>query len=357
MSRFNKNENAPIEWETVRRNKTTPKEANNISAAGGGRQISTDAAGGGNENQGKKNTDEMNQNYVPRAIRDELDKILYSSDAVQTKIKLLRDKIYEFIRYKRSRDIDWKTRLNIYVIHRVCKMNKQEILSAIIDSCDDVSKYVNAISSTLSGNTCLFDAIYYGSDQCINILLNRGANIHHVNKAGETAYNLLETGRADYIKRHPGKDIFINERFGDCLRLIKAADEEKKMKEEKEKKDEAVAVAVAVSVAGEESSSVSSSVLSPVLSEGAEFFNESDDSDDHSASTKNEEITSKFRDTYDEESMKKAFTKHIEIIQDFKDFIKHVKEKLKLNDLLKTILEDEDIQDLFEDNPYARNIV
>ena len=55
--------------------------------------------------------------------------------------------------------------------------------------------------------------------------------------------------------------------------------------------------------------------------------------------------------------MKEAFTKHIEIIQDFKDFIKHVKEKLKLNDILKTILEDEDIQDLFEDNPYARNIV
>jgi len=350
MSRFNKTENAPIEWETVRKNKTTPKEANNISAAGGGGgSIPTNATSGSNNSQAKKITDEMNQNYVPRAIRDELDKILYSSDAVQTKIKLLRDKIYEFIRYKKSRDIDWKTRLNIYVIHRVCKMNKQEILSAIIDSCDDVSKYVNAISSTLSGNTCLFDAIYYGSDQCINILLNRGANIHHVNKAGETAYNLLETGRADYIRRHPGKDIFINERFGDCLRLIKAADEEKKVKEEKKKKDEAEAAEV--------SSSVSSSVLSPVLSEGTEFFNESDDGNDILASTKNEEITSKFRDTYDEETMKEAFTKHIEIIQDFKDFIKHVKEKLKLNDILKTILEDEDIQDLFEDNPYAKKIV
>jgi len=330
MSRFNKNENAPIEWETVRRNKTTPKEANNISAAGGGssRPIPTDAAGGGNENPGKKITDEMNQNYVPRAIRDELDKILYSSDSVQTKIKLLRDKIYEFIRYKKSRDIDWKTRLNIYVIHRVCKMNKQEILSAIIDSCDDVSKYVNAISSTLSGNTCLFDAIYYGSDQCINILLNRGANIHHVNKAGETAYNLLETGRADYIRRHPGKDIFINERFGECLRLIKAADEEKKVKEKKDadKADD----------------------------EDSEFINEISNI---SLSTKNEVSLSKFRDSYDEETMKEDFTKYIENTKDFKEFIKHIKEVLKLDDILKIVVEDEDIQDLMVDAPFALAII
>jgi len=327
MSRFNNLDKSTIEWETVRRNKTTPKEVtnDNISVASGA------SGGGGPEpstNTVKKIPEDVNQNYVPRAIRDDLDTILYSSESVYTKIENLRKKIWEFVRYKKSRDIDWKTRLNIYIIHRVCKSNKQEILSSIIDSCDNVSKYVNAISSTLSGNTCLFDAIYYGSDQCINVLLNRGADIRHKNKAGEDVYNLLETGRNDYIKRHPGKEIFINERYDECLRLIKMADAERQARESGEVSETATKEASSAETASAETTSVSVE----------------------------EEVLIKFRDSYDEESMKKDFTRHIEDIQDFKDFIKHIKEKLNLNDLLKTILEDEDIQDLFEDNPYAKKL-
>jgi hypothetical protein len=244
MSRFtNLNDKSTIEWETVRKNKTNPKEMinDNISVASGTSAASAatgSAAGGGGGTEipvsttVKKIPDDVNANYVPRAIRDQLDDILYSSDSVHSKIDGLKKKIWEFVRTKKSRDIDWKTRLNIYIIHRVCKMNKQEILSSIIDHSGDVNKYVNAISSTKSGNTCLFDAVYYGSDQCINILLNRGANIRHVNKAGETIYDLLETGREDNIRRHPGKDIFINNRYDDCLRLIKATDEERERERE-----------------------------------------------------------------------------------------------------------------------------
>jgi len=324
MSRFS-NLESTIEWESVRKNKN-PKKA----SEGGGQVIKPIVTSSGGTDLPKKVPDEINENYVPRTLRDDLDNILYSSDSVNSKIQNLYKKVNEFIRIKKSRDIDWKTRLNIYIIHRVCKMNKQEILSSIIDHSGDVNKYVNAISSTKSGNTCLFDAVYYGSDQCINILLNRGANIRHVNKAGETIYDLLETGREDNIRRHPGKDIFINNRYDDCLRLIKATDEEREREKEK---------ALAKSGGGE----------------GQESQPEPEPKLESELESKSEKT--KFRSEYDEESLKEDFTKYIENIQEFKNFIKHIKETLHLDDLLKTIIEDEDIDDLMVDNPFARNIV
>jgi hypothetical protein len=306
---YQKNHATPIEWETVRR-KPVPKTMNNPSAGGGG-----------GSNEPSQIIDDVNENYVPRAIRDSLDNILKSSESIQSKNQLLKTKIYEFVRHKKSRDIDWEKRLKTYIIHRVCKSNKQEILSAMISKQEDIPKYVNAISSTKSGNTCLFDAVYYGSDQCINVLLNRGADIRHVNKAGETIYDLLETGRKDYITRYPDTAIFINERYDDCLRLIKMADEERTQKEIVPSADP-----------------VPSS--NPVIESKAES---------------SEEVC-KFGKIYDEQSLKEDFTTYIEKenTQEFKDFINHIKETLKLNDLLKTILEDEEIQDLFEDNPYAK---
>jgi hypothetical protein len=326
MSRFNNLEKSPIEWETVRKNKTVPKDMSIVSTDS---SSVASAAGGGGGNIVRKVPEDVNENYVPRAIRNELDEILYSSDSTHVKIDNLRKRIYEFTKFKRSRDINWTKRLNIYVLHKACKMNKQEIISSILDK-NDLSEYVNAISSTLSGNTCLFDAIYYGSDQCINVLLNRGADVRHVNKAGENVYNLLETGRQDSIKRHPGKDLFINARYDECLRFIKMNDDERTAKENAEK-------------AGE-STDISTEDEKDKVGKKEEENDETKQDD-------------KFKNSYDEESMKEDFTKHIEIIQDFKDFIKHIKETLHLDDMLKTILEDEDIQDLFEDNPYAKKLV
>jgi hypothetical protein len=339
MSRFNNlNDKSSTAWETVRRNKTVPKDMSNVSntistsinisaaAGGGGSEQSPSQPIAGGSNTTRKVPEDVNENYVPKAVRNEIDEILYSSESTHTKIENLRKRIYDFTKFKKSRDIDWTARLNVYVLHKACKMNKQEIISSILDKCGDLQKYVNAISSTMSGNTCLFDAIYYGSDQCINVLLNRGADVRHVNKAGENVYNLLETGRQDSIKRHPGKDVFINARYDECLRFIKMTDDERTVRENAEK-------------AGESKDDTTDK--DKVVTE------ENDE-------TKQDD---KFKSSYDEESLKEAFTKHIEIIQDFKDFIKHIKETLNLDDMLKTILEDEDIQDLFEDNPYAKNLV
>ena len=300
-----KNNTTPIEWETVRR-KPVPKTMPNPSAGGGG------------SNEPSQIIDDVNENYVPRAIRDSLDNILKSSESIQSKNQLLKTKIYEFVRHKKSRDIDWEKRLKTYIIHRVCKSNKQEILSSMINKPEDIPKYVNAISSTKSGNTCLFDAVYYGSDQCINVLLNRGADIRHVNKAGETIYDLLETGRKDYITRYPDKEIFINDRFKECLRLIKSADDERTLKE-----------------------TTSDSKL-----------------ESESSEAQTSEEVCKFGKIYDEQSLKEDFTTYIEKenTQEFKDFIHHIKETLNLNDLLQTILEDEDIQDLFVENPFAKTL-
>ena len=115
-----KNHTTPIEWGTVRR-QPVPKTMSNPSAGGGG-----------GSNEPSPIIDDVNENYVPRAIRDSLDNILKSSESIQSKNQLLKTKIYEFVRHKKSRDIDWEKRLKTYIIHRVCKSNKQEIYDPLL---------------------------------------------------------------------------------------------------------------------------------------------------------------------------------------------------------------------------------
>jgi hypothetical protein len=296
-----------LEWETVRRKKVPPAPV---------------AAGG---DDGKKYENiELNENYTPRIIREKIFTILESSDNTQSKIYHLNKEVNEFVDYKRKtpqpkqyENIDWRKRLNVLIIHKCCKQNRHEIIASILDNCVDKSIYVDSISSIVTGNTCLLDSAWFGSDQCVNFFINRDANINYVNKKGESVYDMLELGLQDAFKRFPNAKEIVKSRYDDCYRLIKMAEEEKlKPVEEKHVEEKHV----------EEK---------PV---GKEAF------------------PSEFNNNYTKETLKKDVIKYIETPATFRKLVKFLKEN-KFSDLLVEVLEDEDMEDLLMDNPYVAQIV
>jgi hypothetical protein len=322
-------------WETVRGKKTKDRVSalkepsfdkstsasslssggNSVANGGAGKFVKEDATVSGGSNikpvsDSKFQNAELNENYVPRAVRNDLDEILYSSDSTFEKIRNLNKKVNGFVNYKKSKDIDWRKRINIYIIHKSCKQNKQEIIASIIDHSKDPNMYVNAISSTMSGNTCLFDAAYFGSDQCMNFLINRGADINHKNKLGETIFDIIENGKKDSMKKYQNATLIIEERYNECVRLVKMAQENK-------------------------------------ASGGA---------GDSSVNEDHVEAKPEFKTEYDFDSLKEDVIEFIENPDKFRKFVAHIKEH-KLTDLLVDVLDDEDVMDVLVDNPYAAKLV
>jgi len=297
-----------LEWETVRRKK-------NPSALA--------AAGGGGEDAKKYENVELNENYTPRIIREKIFTILESSDNTQSKIYHLNKEVNEFVDYKRKtpqpkqyENIDWRKRLNVLIIHKCCKQNRHEIIASFLDNCVDKSIYVDSISSIITGNTCLLDSAWFGSDQCVNFFINRDANIHYVNKKGESVYDMLELGLQDAFKRFPNAKEIIKSRYDECYRLIKMAEGEK-LKSVEEKQVEPKA---------EEK---------PVVKAA---------------------VPSEFKNDYIKKTLKEDIIKYIETPATFRKLVKFLKEN-KFSDLLVEVLEDEDMEDLLMDNPYVAQIV
>jgi hypothetical protein len=255
---------------------------------------------------------ELNENYVPKDLRIDLDDILYSDTSTYEKIRNINHKVNNFVRFKSTRNtdnIDWKKRLYIYIIHKSCKRNKHEIIASIIDNVKDYTIYSNAVSSTLSGNTCLFDAAYYGSDHCMNYLINRGADIHHKNKKGETIYDVLDVGLKAAIERFPNAIEIVENRFEDCIHLVKKAEARK--------------------LAGE------------VI---------------EIAPKEDEQPKSIFKDDYDFDTLKEDLLNYVEtpsVCREFIDFLK----KNDFSMLLVRVLEEEDMEDVLIDNPYLAKLL
>ena len=300
-----------LEWETVRRKKNPPAPA---------------AAGG---DDGKKYENiELNENYTPRIIREKLFTILESSENTQSKIYHLNKEVNEFVDYKRKtpqpkqyENIDWRKRLNVLIIHKCCKQNRHEIIASVLDNCGDKSIYVDSISSIITGNTCLLDSAWFGSDQCVNFFINRDANIHYVNKKGESVYDMLELGLQDAFKRFPNAKEIVKSRYDECYRLIKMAEEDK-LKHVEKKFDEEKPVEPKV-----EEKHIGKAAL-----------------------------PSEFNNDYTRETLKKDIIKYIETPATFRKLIKFLKEN-KFSELLVEVLEDEDMEDLLMDNPYVAQIV
>lgn len=296
-----------LEWETVRRKKVPPA-----------------AAGGGGDDGKKYENIELNENYTPRIIRDKIFDILNSSDNTQSKIYHLNKEVNEFVDYKRKtpqpeqyKNIDWRKRLNVLIIHKCCKQNRHEIIASILDNCVDKSLYIDSISSIVTGNTCLLDSAWFGSDQCVNFFINRDANIHYLNKKGESVYDMLEMGLHDAYKRFPNAKEIIKSRYDECYRLIKMAEKEK---------------------------------LNPVEEKSAE------DKVVEEKSVGKAAAPSEFKNDYTKKSLKEDIIKYIETPATFRKLVKFLKEN-KFNELLVQVLEDEDMEDLLMDNPYVSQLV
>lgn len=310
-----KTQGSNLEWETVRRKK-------NSSA-------SPAAAGGGGDDSKKYENVELNENYTPRIIREKIFTILESSDNTQSKIYHLNKEVNEFVDYKRKtpqpeqyKNIDWRKRLNVLIIHKCCKQNRHEIIASILDNCGDKSIYVDSISSIVTGNTCLLDSAWFGSDQCVNFFINRDANINYVNKKGESVYDMLEMGLHDAYKRFPNAKEIVKSRYDECYRLIKMAEENK---------------------------------LKPVEEKHVEYKPTEDKPVEEKPIGK-EALPSEFNNNYTKEILKKDIIKYIETPATFRKLVKFLKEN-KFSDLLVEVLEDEDMEDLLMDNPYVAQIV
>ena len=270
---------------------------------------------------------ELNENYVPKPIRDGIDEIFKSSESTYDKIKKLKHKVNNFVQYKNNSDINWRKCLNIYIIYNSCQSNKHEILANILDSCPDYSIYINTISSTKSGNTCLSDSAYYGSDMCINYLLNRGAKIDHVNKAGETIMDLITIGLKHAKRRFPNAQKILEARYEDCRRLIEQALAGEKLPE----------VIVDILPIDTETTVETSANLSTSVLNG-EYINE------------------EFSNDYNFETLKTAITEFIEDPPKFRKLITFLK-ATNMNELLIQVLDDEDVKELLIDNPYVLKLI
>jgi hypothetical protein len=106
------------------------------------------------------------------------------------------------------------------VLQSVLNYNYESFLEQLI--------YNEQLTSADFGvTTGLFDAAYYGSDHCMNYLINRGADIHHKNKKGETIYDVLDVGLKAAIERFPNAVEIVENRFEDCIHLVKKAEARK----------------------------------------------------------------------------------------------------------------------------------
>jgi len=312
-----KTQGSNLEWETVRRKKVP---------------LALAAAGGGEDAKKYENV-ELNENYTPRIIREKIFTILDSSDNTQSKIYHLNKEVNEFVDYKRKtpqpkqyENIDWRKRLNVLIIHKCCKQNRHEIIASILDNCGDKSLYIDSISSIVTGNTCLLDSAWFGSDQCVNFFINRDANIHYLNKKGESVYDMLEMGLHDAYKRFPNAKEIIKSRYDKCYRLIKMVEEEK-LKPVEEKQVEPKAEEKTVEEKTVEEKSVGKAAA-----------------------------PSEFKNDYTKKSLKEDIIKYIETPATFRKLVKFLKEN-KFNELLVQVLEDEDMEDLLMDNPYVSQLV
>jgi hypothetical protein len=290
-----------IEWETVRNKKNNDSKPQKEYTT---KESKTKG------HSPKVNNAELNENYVPKSIRDDIDDIIYSSSSTYEKIRDLNKKINGFVKYKNSKDIDWRKRLNIYIIYESCKNNKHEIIASILDNCPDYKIYTNAISSTKSGNTCLFDAAYFGSDVVINYLLNREANIYHINKLGETIYEIIEEGRKDAFERYPKTKQILSSRFDECIRLVRQVESALK--------------------AGLEVAKVLEDTEKPPECE--------------------------YPAEYTLETLKEDVLKYIDTPAEFRKFVVYLKAN-NFTELLISVLEDEEMEDILIDNPYVAKLV
>jgi len=287
---------------------------------------------------------DVNENYVPKGIRDQFNAIFWdnvSEKSLSTYDKnvLIHKAIHAFSS-KNKNPTSMRKKLNIYIIHKACKLNNHELLSSIIekevkDNHIDQTVYTNAISSSKSGNNILLDAAFYGSRKCMNYLIIHGADLKHTNKEGEDIYKILLNGRIYKKSKYPLTVDAIDEIYDECIKLVKEAEE--RMSSEKYRPE-----VKAVGGAGESSGSGVSRFNSILSSSSSEVI---------------EPEKNIFRSDYDFDSLTEDIYTYLEDQYKFKELISFLKKDDKLVELLIKVLDHEDMKDYLIDYPYALKVI
>jgi len=288
---------------------------------------------------------DVNENYVPKGIRGPLDDILYdrsSEKSLSTYEKnILIHKAIHAFSSKNKNPTSMRRKLNIYIVHKACKLDNLELLSSIIETevkenHIDERVYTNAISSSKSGNNILLDAAFYGKRKCMNYLIIHGADLKHINKDGEDIYKILFNGRNFKKSKYPSTSDAIDTIFDECIELVKEVEE--RMSSEKYTSE-----VKAVGGAGGEC----------VKSEEVSRFNSMLSSS--SSEVKSEK--NNFRSDYDFDSLTEDIHTYLEDQSKFKELISFLKKDEKLVELLIKVLDHEDMKDYLIDYPYALKVI
>jgi len=252
-------------------------------------------------------------NYIPKAIREQLDAELnphLSSKSTWDKIKAAHSIKYEVMRKNRSTSSIWERKINMYIIHKGCAQNSEEILASVIDKAEDKLVYVNALCNENYNVLC--NAAYFGSDKCINYLINRGADIHVKNIWGESILEALDIGLAKEIGKYPHVKEILTDKFENCKRLLAMAE---------------------ARLAGGASAAEEEKEVAPPASAAC-----------------------KYKTEYSAETLLKDITEYIEKPAEFREFVPYLLEK-GFKDLLIEVLSDETMEDILMDNPHAGKLM
>jgi len=274
--------------------------------------------------------------FIPGYVKKEIYEIINTTADTYEKNKLIRSVIKKFS-LKNKSSTSFVKKLNIFAIHTACKMNNYQLVAAIIDS-EIIDKgleytfYTNAIGSSKNNNTVLLEAAFFGSDKCMNYLITRDADLHHVNKYGEDIYKVLEQGRKYKKELYPKTPDAIDAIFDDCVELVRNAELKLSSKEtdsetESETKTETGSEFKASGGAGGSGSS------GPLV------------------------IESKFRSDYTFETLTEDVMTYLEDPSKFRELVSFLKTDKKLTELLIKVLDDEDMKDNLVDYPYAIKLI
>jgi hypothetical protein len=110
----------------------------------------------------------------------------------------------------------------IFVMHR-CADNDDlrlcEQIMRLVHNEDTCRRAVNTPEGSHE-YTPLCRAAYRGSLRMLKLLVSKGADVTYTNSHGEHLLSTMIIGRQDSVERHRGNEIFVNDRFDQCLKYV-----------------------------------------------------------------------------------------------------------------------------------------
>ena len=163
-------------------------------------------------------------------------------DAIRNKLKHCPSerKFCDWLKhYIRTANLNFITTI-IFVLHRCADSDDLKMCENIVRMIRSEEMCQRAVNTPEGSHeyTPLCRAAYRGSQRMLKMLVSKGADVTYTNSHGENLVTTLETGRGDSVLRHPGNEIFIHDRFDQCLAYVKDRQRYVRLSKEREEKRE-----------------------------------------------------------------------------------------------------------------------